>query len=96
MKGIKIKGLKKAVGDYQRLNSGGCYSPRYGYLMYDKEDGSLWTDEFYSLGHNNWKKYESESIINLGKIMTDKGFDINMKNVREFIEKVKLYESIKE
>lgn len=50
MNNIKLKGLKKAVGDYQRANSEGDFSPWYGYLMFDKADGSIWTDTFYSLG----------------------------------------------
>lgn len=87
MSNKNIKGLKKAVGDYQRVNAGGCYSPRYGYLMYDKEDGSLWTDEFYSLGRNSWKEYYSKTIVNIGSMMVKRGIDINMKNVKDFIEK---------
>ena len=87
MTNIKIKGLKKAVGDYQRANSEGYYSPRYGYLMFDKEDGSIWTDEFFSLGHNQCKEYHSESIVNLGRMMARRKIEINMKNVKEFIEK---------
>lgn len=43
----KIVGLKKTVGAYQKLNEGGFYSPHYGELMYDKDSGKLWTDEFY-------------------------------------------------
>lgn len=35
---MKIKGLKKAIGDYKRANEEGYYSPRYGYLMFDKAD----------------------------------------------------------
>lgn len=85
MTNIKITGLKKAVGDFQRANADGCYSPRYGYLMFDKEDGSLWTDEFYSLGHNDWKEYNSGTIINLGREMAQRGIEVNMKNVKEFI-----------
>lgn len=82
----KITGLKKAVGEYQRANAGGYYSPRYGYLMFDLEDGKLWTDEFYSLGHNSWKQYHSPTIINLGGRMAEHGLDVTMKNVREFVE----------
>ena len=81
----KIKGLKKAVGDYQRANSEGFYSPRYGRLMYDSEDGQLWTDEFYSLGHNEWKEYHSSSIVNLGAMMAEREIPVNMANVRQFI-----------
>lgn len=82
---MKIKGLKKAVGDYQKANKGGYYSPKYGYLMFDKETGELWTDEFYSLGYNSWKEYRSDTIVNLGKIMIENGIEINMKNVKDFI-----------
>ena len=45
-----------------------------------------WTDEFYSLGHNEWKQYQSNSIINLGRIMAENNIEINMKNVKSFIE----------
>ena len=82
---MKIKGLKKAVGDYQRANSEGFYSPRYGYIMYDSEDGQLWTDEFYSLGHNEWKEYHSDTIVNLGAMMAEREIPVNMANVRQFI-----------
>lgn len=87
MTNIKITGLKKAVGDYQRANAEGYYTPRYGYLMFDKSDGELWTDEFYSLGHNEWKEYHSNTIVNLGRMMAEQEIEVNMKNVREFIEK---------
>lgn len=83
---MKITGLKKAVGEYQRANKGGCYSPKYGCLMFDKATGELWTDEFYSLGHNEWEQYQSNSIINLGRIMEKNNIEINMKNVKSFIE----------
>lgn len=84
---MEIKGLKIAVGDYQRANSEGRNSSRYGYLMYDKATGEIWVDEFYSLGHNEWKEYHSESIINLGKMMEARNIDVTMKNVKEVIEK---------
>ena len=84
---IKIKGLKKAIGAYNRINAGGCYSPLYGYLMFDKSTGELWTDEFYSIGHQMWNKYHSADIINLGKEMTFRGIAITMQNVKDFILK---------
>lgn len=83
----KIKGLKKAVGDYQRANSEGAHSPWYGYLMFDKSDFQIWTDTFHSIGHNEKKVYHSESIINLGFLMAAQEIEINMKNVKEFVEK---------
>lgn len=83
---MKIKGLKQAVGDYKRANREGANSPRYGYLMFDKEDGKIWTDEFYSLGQNEWKEYHSDTIVNLGSKMVEQDIDINMNNVKEFIQ----------
>jgi hypothetical protein len=88
---MKIKGLKKAIGDYKRANAEGYYSPRYGRLMYDKADGEIWTDEFYSLGHNEWKEYHSDTIINLGSIMEEREIEINMQNVKDFIETEVMY-----
>ena len=82
---MKIKGLKKAIGDYKLANEEGYHSPRYGYLMFDKEDGEIWTDEFYSLGHNEWKEYHSDTIVDIGKMMSDQEIKINMKNVKDFI-----------
>lgn len=84
---MKIKGLKKAVGEYQELNKGGAYSPHYGLLMFDISTGELWTDEFYSLGHSSFISYESDSIVNLGKMMLDENNNakITMKTVKDFI-----------
>lgn len=82
---MKIKGLKKAVGEYQRVNSGGYYSPHYGHLMYDPSDGTLWTDEFYSLGHNEWKVYHDSNIRNIGECVEEKYGKVTMANVRAFI-----------
>ena len=82
---MTIKGLKKAVGEFQRANAEGYYSPRYGRLMFDTATGELWTDEFYSLGHNDWAEYHSNTIINLGNEMETFGIDVNMKNVKDFI-----------
>lgn len=87
---MKLKGLKKAIGDFQRANAGGYCSATYGELMLDTATGDIWTDWFNSLGHNSWKEYHDEAIINLGKEMADYdwayGTDtaINMKNVRAF------------
>ena len=82
---MKITGLKKAIGEFKRANAGGYYSPRYGLLMFDKTSGELWTDEFYSIGHNSWKEYHSEYIVNLGAMMAENGIEVNMQNVKSFI-----------
>ncbi len=68
---MKLKGLKKAIGEYNRANKGGCYSPRYGRLMLDKSTGEIWCDEFYDLGHNEYKNYHNPDIINLGHAMVE-------------------------
>lgn len=85
---IKIIGVRKAVGDYKRYNKGGYYSPEYGYLMINRKTGEVWTDYFYSLGHNEWKQYRDRAIINLfgWKMEQAKYFDdeVNMANVRNW------------
>jgi len=82
---MKIKGLKSAVGEYKSTNKEGYYSPRYGHLMFDRGSGEIWTDEFYSLSHNDWKEYHSDTIVNLGQLMSERGLEVNMKNVKEFV-----------
>lgn len=82
---MKIKGLKTAIGDYKRANKGGPYSLLYGNLMFDKESGKIWTDELCDLGHNSYKVYDSKTIIYLGRMMSEREIEINMKNVKEFI-----------
>ena len=86
---MKITGIKKAVGEYKRANKGGYYSARYGRLMLDRSTGEVWCDEFYSLGHEDFKVYASESIVNLGREMSCNGYgEITMKTVREYAEKI--------
>lgn len=82
---ITIKGLKTAVGEYQRFNAGGPYSPEYGVLMYDTENGELWTDYFHSLGHNEWKEYHQDTVVNLGAMMAEEGLKVTMANVKSFV-----------
>lgn len=84
---MTIKGIKKAVGDFKKFNAGGMYDPEYGVLMYDKDNGEVWTDYFYSLGHNSYKVYHSKSIVNLGNLMSECGLDITIDNVKTFINK---------
>lgn len=83
---MKITGLKKAIGDYRCFNAGGRFSPEYGRLMYDKETGELWTDYFYSLGHNTWKEYRKSSIINLGRLIELEGQPVKMATVKAYIQ----------
>lgn len=82
---MKIHGLKAAVGDYLRTNAEGCYSANYGYLMYDMESGELWVDEYYSIGRTSRKVYKSPAIVNVGEMMIDRGKDVSMRGVRDFL-----------
>lgn len=87
---MKITGIKKAVGEYRRCNEGGYYSPRYGRMMLDRATGEVWVDEFYSIGHNSWKEYHDESIINIVNWAYDNGYaeePVNMANVKIWAEK---------
>lgn len=89
-KNIEIKGIKKAVGDYNRANANGFYGARYGNMMLNRNTGEVWTDEFYSLGHNEWKEYHDKSIINLVGYMAEyhnDDFAVNMTTVKEFASK---------
>ena len=85
---MTIKGIKKAVGDFNRLNAGGTYSPRYGYLMFDSETGEVWTDEFYDLGHGSWNNYESETIVNIWNEVIREFGSVTMANVKRYIERL--------
>lgn len=84
----EIKGIKKAVGDYLRANKGGWYDPEYGRLMLDRGTGEVWCDHFYCLGHNEWKIYHDNAIINLGARIMEYGEKVSMKTVKEYAEKL--------
>ena len=84
---MKLKGLKKAIGDYKRANAEGKYSPSYGRLMLDKESGEIWTDCFYDIGHNSWKEYHSKSVIDIGRLVGREYEEVNMKTVQAYVEK---------
>lgn len=82
---VKLKNLRKAVGDYQTCNKGGIYSPRYGVLMLDPETGELWCDEFYSLGHNSFSVYHSPVVYLSKRINEIDGCYVDMKGVKNFV-----------
>lgn len=89
---MKITGIKKAVGEYQRANAGGYYSPHYGNLMLDRGTGEVWTDTFCSIGHNEYKVYHDPMIIDLVAWVLEMGIVeppalVNMANVRTWAEK---------
>ncbi len=87
MNDIKITGVKKAVGDYKRLNKGGYYSPHYGNLMIDRDTGEVWTDEYYDISHKSYTVYKYPSIADLIELTGNENFIVNMKNVKEAAKK---------
>ena len=84
----KITGIKKAVGEYKIANAGGYYSASYGILMLHRSTGEVWCDYFYSLGHNSWKEYRDEAIINLGREIEENGEPVTMKTVKKYAERM--------
>lgn len=82
----KIIGLKKAISEYRRCNSGDPYDSHYGILMFDFKSGELWVDEFVASNHCSYTNYRSNTIINLSFLMTEDGYEVNMKNVKKYIE----------
>lgn len=85
---MKIKGIKKAVGEFKRANRYGDYSPNYGFLMLDRENGNVWTDSFYSIGRSSYTVYNKKSICNLSAKLNDLELEVNMKNVKIIAEKM--------
>lgn len=85
---MKLKGLKKAIGDFKRVNAGGDYSPSYGLLMLHTGTGEIWVDYFYDLGHNSWIDYHDEAIVNLGRLMHEAYPypEYTMKSVQHFVD----------
>ena len=85
---MKITNIKKSVGEYKRANAGGVYSPRYANIMLNRENGRVWIDEYYSIGHGSYTVYADPAIINLGAVITDNGALVNMVTIRAYAEKL--------
>lgn len=67
----KIKGIKKAIGEYKEWIS--RHSSFEAEIMLDKSTGEVWADCFVDC--NSWKEYDSDSIICLSRYIqrrTDK------------------------
>lgn len=62
---MKVKGIKKAVGDYRRWTE---RNPFYcANIMMDTSTGEVWTDCFISC--NGYKVYHSDDIISLSSYL---------------------------
>lgn len=81
----KIKGVKKAVSEYNSWMSGQGKA-RYAYIMYDKNTGEVWTDVYDDLGRNTWDEYHDKSIINISGILNEWGLKTSMQNIKECID----------
>lgn len=82
----KIIGLKRAVGEYRRANRNGHLSPEYGYLMFDRSTGELWTDFFSDFGHGSFEEYYDSNIVRIDADMKGLGYNVTMKDVRNYIQ----------
>lgn len=82
-----LTNVETAVSEYREANKDGMYSPRYGKLMLDRSTGEVWTDEFYSLGHNEWKEYHNKAIINLGSLINENGENVTVDTANEYGKK---------
>ena len=63
--GLKMIGLKKVAGETKKLNYD---NTKYLQLNYDKKDGEVWTDYFWSIGQNSWNEYNSPNIITIANL----------------------------
>ena len=79
---MKLHGLKKAVGDYQRANAGGVYSPIHGDMMLDTATGEIWTDEQTG---NNYRRYDSDTVVCLNNAILDSRIAVTMDSIRELV-----------
>lgn len=81
---LKLKGLKKAVGEYKRYNDPvACWRAD---LMLDTATGELWTDAFYGINYS-WNEYHDKDIVNLSSLMKENGDYISMQTVKTFCQK---------
>lgn len=81
---LKLKGLKKAVGEYNWCKNAPYWRAD---LMLDTSTGELWTDRFYGYNYS-WNEYHDKDIINLSLLMRTEGeCIISMKTIKAFCEK---------
>lgn len=77
-KGLKMIGLKKAVGSLYGDNNEGCYTQ----ISYDMDNGEIICDDHVSLGEQEWTQYHDNSIITIGNFTK-----ITMEELKEAIFK---------
>lgn len=78
---MNITGVKRAVCAYKRAMALGNKDPWYAEIMLDCETGDVWADVFFDIKHNEHKKYESATVINLTNVIAHKTHSVNALNV---------------
>ena len=59
-------GIRKVCSDTKSLH--GYYSGEYIEVFYDKNADRIWSIYHWSLGHNQWTKYDDPDIVRVGII----------------------------
>lgn len=79
---MKVKGIKKAVGDYRRwINR---MPAGYANIMLDTTTGEVWTDCY--LATESWKSYGDSTIISLSRFMIRyQHFNVTMDDIKLLI-----------
>ena len=78
---MKLKNLKKVVGQYNRITESGNIAN----IMINADTGVLWVDEF--INTHGWVDYSNnKNCFNLSKQLKFYGQPINMKNIRKQAE----------
>ena len=78
---LKIKGLKKAVGDFNDWQG-------HAVIFYDKEDRRAWTEVYAS--SNSWTEYHDEVIVSINEKDDFLGRDnkTSMREIKRMIIKI--------
>lgn len=79
---MKVKGIKKAVGDYRRwINSVPSGDAN---ILLDISTGEVWTDCY--LSSESWKSYGDKNIISLSRFMIRyQQFNVTMDVIKSLI-----------
>jgi hypothetical protein len=74
----KIKGIKKAVGDYNRWDG-------QARIYHDRSTGDTWT-RTYPAGNKSWNEYRDPDVIEVHSKNSRSREKISMKELKEHIE----------
>lgn len=77
---FKLKGLKKAVKDYQRFSNIKGLKP---FILVDMSNGFIWAQEKWG---NALIPCGNKNVFNIGEFMLDRNFSITTANVKAVID----------